>query len=103
MKKLLRLLFMLFLLLVFAAGVSFIYFNAVPVELRFAGRSLPPLPVSVLISGAFVGGGLLGLLCGLRLFQQARTRVELRRVRRRLQDAEQEVDQLRALTLKDLG
>lgn len=103
MRRLLRLLSLLFLLLLFAVSVAFTYYNAAPVELRFGDHALPPLPVSALLLGTFVGGGLLGLLCGLRLFQQTRCRAELRRVRRQLQDAEQEVAQLRSLTLKDLA
>ena len=102
MKKFVRLLIILFLSLVFIASVIFTYSNKAPVELSFIGLSLPPLPVSVLIIGSFVSGGLLGLLCGLRLFQQIRGRLEMRRTGRKLQEAEQEVARLRALNLRDL-
>lgn len=101
MRRLLRLLFLLFLLLVFVISVSFTYSNITPVQLRFAGLVFPPLPVSVLLAGAFVCGGLLGLLCGLRLFRQARAGLESRRLRRKLQDVEAEVARLRTLGLKE--
>ena len=102
MKKFSRLLIILFLSLVFIASVLFTYSNTAPVELNFIGLSLSPLPVSVLMIGSFVSGGLLGLLCGLRLFRQIQGRLERRRTGRRLQEAEQEVARLRSLTLRDL-
>lgn len=93
----------LFLVLVFAATVAFAHFNTVPVSVALGGWASPPLPVSAWIVGAFVAGGAIGLLLGLRVLRRIRTRAEIRRLRDRLSEAEQEVARLRSLSLKDLG
>lgn len=103
MRRLANFLSGLFLVLVFVATVAFAQLNTVPVSVSLGGRTLPPLPVSAWIVGAFVAGGALGLLLGLRLLRRIRARAEIRRLRNRLSAAEQEVARLRSLSLKDLG
>ncbi len=103
MRRLGRFLSGLFLALVFVATVAFAHFNTAPVTVVLGGWSAPPSPVSVWIVGAFVAGGALGLLLGLRLLRRVRARIEIRRLRDRLSAAEQEVARLRSLSLKDLG
>ncbi len=102
MHKVSRLLSALFLLLVFAASITFSYFNTTPVSIAFGNRELPSQPVSVWIIGAFVLGGSIGLMLGLGIFRNLKSRSEIRRLNRLLQKAEQEVQQLRSSSLKDL-
>ena len=94
MRQLTQLLSGFFLLLVFAASVTFTYYG-------IGSWQLQPQPVSVWIIGAFVSGGLLGLLLGLGLFRNLKSRVEIRRLTKALKDAEQEVANLRSLSLRD--
>ena len=102
MRKLGNILSGLFLLLVFIASITFTYFNTAEIGLSFGSIVFSPRPVSVWIVGAFVCGGLLGLLMGLGIFRQLRMRAELRRLRRDLEKSEAEVNKLRSLSLKDL-
>ena len=101
MRQLTQLLSGFFLLVVFAASVTFTYYNSTPVVIGIGSWQLPPQPVSVWIIAAFVSGGLLGLLLGLGLFRNLKSRVEIRRLRKALIDAEEEVSNLRSLSLRD--
>ena len=101
MRQLTRLLSGVFLLLVFAASVTFTYYNSIPVTIGIGSWQLQPLPVSIWIIGAFVSGGLLGLLLGLGLFRNLKSRVEIRRLTKALMEAEEEVSNLRSLSLRD--
>jgi putative membrane protein len=101
MRQLTQLLSGFFLLLVFAASVTFTYYNSIPVTIGIGPWQLQPLPVSVWIIGAFVSGGLLGLLLGLGLFRNLKSRVEIRRLTKALFEAEEEVSSLRSLSLRD--
>lgn len=102
MRKLGNLFSGLFLILVFVASITFSYFNSAPVEISFGNIVFPAVPVSVWIVGAFVSGGLLGLVLGLGLFRQLRSRAEIRRLEKELAEARQEVKQLRSVSLRDL-
>ncbi|MBL4571893.1 MAG: DUF1049 domain-containing protein [Gammaproteobacteria bacterium] len=102
MRQLTQLLSGFFLLVVFAASVTFTYYNSVPVTIGVGSWQLAPQPVSVWIIGAFVSGGLLGLLLGLGLFRQLKSRVENHRLTKALSDAEEEVSNLRSLSLRDI-
>lgn len=102
MRQIGRLLSAFFLILVFAVSVTFSYFNSTEVVISFASWQFPSLPVSVWVIGAFVSGGSLGLLLGLGVFRNLKSRVEIRRLRKLLRAAEQEVKQLRANTAKGL-
>ena len=101
MPQLTRLLSGVFLLLVFAASVTFTYYNSIPVTIGIGSWQLQPLPVSMWIIGAFVSGGLLGLLLGLGLFRNIKSRFEIRRLTKALMEAEEEVSNLRSLSLRD--
>ena len=90
-----------FLLLVFAASVTFTYYNSIPVTIGIGPWQSQPLPVSILIIGAFVSGGLLGLLLGLGLLRNLKSRVEIRRLTKALMEAEEEVSNRRLLSLRD--
>ena len=102
MRQLTQLLSGFFLLLVFAASVTFSYYNSTEVVIGIGSWQLRPLPVSVWIIGAFVTGGFLGLLLGLGLFRNLRSRVEIRRLNKALREAEEEVSNLRSLSLRDI-
>lgn len=101
MHKLAQLLSGIFLVLVFIASITFSYFNTAPVAISFANWQFQAQPVSVWIIGAFVFGGLLGLFLGLGLFRNFKSRAELRRMKKQLDRARQEVEELRAKSLKD--
>ena len=101
MRQLTQLLSGVFLLLVFAVSVTFTYYNSTPVAIGIGSWQLQPLPVSIWIIGAFVSGGLLGLLLGLGLFRNLKSRVEIRRLTKALMEAEDEVSSLHSSSLRD--
>jgi putative membrane protein len=102
MRKLSNLLSGLFLILVFFVSITFTYFNSTPIIIRFGNWQVTQLPASVWIIGAFVSGGLLGLLLGLRFFSGLRSKHEIRRLNKKLHAAKLEVEQLRSLSAKSL-
>ena len=102
MRKINNLLSALFLILVFTASITFSYLNTTPVEISIGAWELPPQPVSAWIIGSFVSGGIIGLLLGLGIFKNLKSKSEIRRLRKQLDEAEQEVSQLRTMSLKDL-
>lgn len=101
MRKLTQFLSGLFLMLVFITSITFSYFNTTPVAISFANWQFRAQPVSVWIIGAFVSGGLIGLLLGWGLIRNLKARNEIRRLTRQLEKAQQEVAQLKATSLKD--
>ena len=102
MRKITSLLSGLFLILVFTASITFAYFNSTPVSISVGAWEFPSQPVSVWIIGAFVIGGAVGLLLGLGIFRNLKSRTEIRRLNKQLADAKQEVSQLRTTSLKDI-
>ena len=50
----------------------------------------------------FVIGGTIGLLLGMGIFKNLKSKSEIRRLRKQLDEAGQEVSQLRTMSLKDL-
>lgn len=102
MQKLSNLLSGLFLILVFIVSITFTYFNSTPIIIRFGNWQFTELPVSVWIIGAFVSGGLLGLLLGLRFFSGLRSKSEIKRLNKKLLAAQLEVDHLRSQSVKSL-
>ncbi len=96
MRTLKRLLAGFFVICVFVAAVVFAWYNHTPVSIGIGDWRLPPQAVSIWIMGAFVAGGLLGLLLGLRLFQSLRRNSRERRLMRQLAAARQEAESLRA-------
>ncbi len=91
MRKIGKILSGLFLITVFGLSITFFYFNTAPVSLVFGNWQLSAQPVSVWIMGAFVAGGSIGLLLGLGIFRQLKSRVEIRRLRKQLKAAKQEL------------
>ena len=102
MRKINNLLSALFLILVFTASITFSYLNTTLVEISMGAWELPPQPVSAWIIGAFVIGGTIGLLLGMGIFKNLKSKSEIRRLRKQLDEAGQEVSQLRTMSLKDL-
>lgn len=100
MKKLLNLLSGLFLILVFIISITFSYFNATPVLIRFGTYEFAELPVSVWIIGAFVSGGIIGLALGLGFFRGLKSKTEIKRLNKQLRSSEQELERLRSLSLQ---
>lgn len=102
MRKLGNILSGLFLILVFVASITFSYFNTAEIGIALGNIELAPRPIAVWIIGAFVIGGTIGLLLGLGIVRQLKSRNEIRRLKKKLSESQQEVNQLRAMTLKDL-
>ena len=102
MRNLRNLLSGFFLLSVFIAAITFTYFNTESVSITFGTLVFSPLPVSAWIIGAFVFGGALGLLMGLNFLYQLKSRAELKRLNKELENARREVKKLRKFTLRDL-
>lgn len=88
-------------MLVFIVSITFSYFNTAEVSISFANWQFPAQPVSVWIIGAFVCGGMLGLLLGVGLVRNLRSRSEIKRLSRQLDQSRKEIAQLRAGALKD--
>ncbi len=102
MRKFLNLLSGLFLVLVFLAAITFSYYNTTPIAISFGNWQSGAQPVSVWIVSAFVSGGFIGLLLGLRLLSKRHSSKDVRRLQNELDLSKQEVRKLRALSLKDL-
>lgn len=101
MRKLAQLLSGVFLVLVFIVSITFSYFNTTPVAITFANWQFPAQPVSVWIIGAFVCGGLLGLLFGIGLVRNLKARAEIRRLSKQLEQAQREAARLRSNSFRD--
>lgn len=95
MRKIRSLLSGLFIILVFAASVAFTYFNSEPISISVGAWQFPSQPISVWIMGAFVLGGLIGLLFGLGIFKNLKLRVKNRHLNRQLDKAKKQVLLLR--------
>ncbi len=91
MRKIGKILSGLFLITVFGISITFSYLNTAPVSIVLGNWQLSAQPVSVWIIGAFVAGGSIGLLLGLGIFRQLKSRAEIRRLRKQLKAAKQEV------------
>lgn len=89
------------LLLIFLLGVSFSLANQgkeIAVQYYF-GVDVGPYPLSLVLIVVFLGGALIGgILGGLPLLHRRR---EARRLRKRMEDMEQELSRLRQLPLRD--
>ena len=101
MRQLTRLLSGFFLLLVFGVSVIFTYYNSIPVSISVGSWQLQPQPVFTWIIGAFVFGGLLGLLFGLGLFRNLQSRVQIQRLTKALSDAEKKISNFRSVSIND--
>ncbi|MEF8792713.1 LapA family protein [Thiohalorhabdus sp.] len=87
-------------LLVFLIGVSFALQNPQEVAIKYYfGLEWGPFPVSLIIIGVFLVGAIVGgVVASLPLLARYR---ENRRLRRRMEEMEQELSRLRKLPLKD--
>ncbi|MFA9462344.1 lipopolysaccharide assembly protein LapA domain-containing protein [Thiohalorhabdus sp. Cl-TMA] len=90
----------LLFLVVFLIGVSFALKNPQGVQIHYYfGIDLGPFPVSLVVIVVLLMGVLLGgLVASFPLMSRHR---EVRRIRRRMEDMEQELGRLRKLPLKD--
>lgn len=88
------------LLLVFLLGLSFAVQNMENVHLQYYfGLEWGPVPISLVVVVVFVLGVVAGgLASGLAVFSRQR---EIRRLRRKQQELEQELGRLRKLPLRD--
>jgi uncharacterized integral membrane protein len=84
MKKLIRTLTSFFLLIVMVLSLGFMRANDALVSLSFGAIESQERPVGLWIAAAFVLGGLLGLMVGLRLFSSLIGRLEIARLRSRI-------------------
>lgn len=100
MKRLARFLLFLLLILVLLAGFVFTLNNTAPVPL-WLGADLDSKPLSIWMLLAFSAGGLLGLLLGLGLWQRFLNRLEVRQLRARVRQLEQELTQEKTKQLAD--
>lgn len=96
MNRFVRFLIWLLLLLVFLASVIFSFFNTDPVPLSLGYTTLAPQPLSVWVIGAFVLGGLLGVLLGAGLFRHLRSKLEIRRLHKRVAELEKQLNAVEA-------
>ena len=102
MRKISSLLSGLFLILVFTVSATFTYFNSDPISISVGAWQSPSQPISVWIIGAFVLGGLIGLLFGLEIFKNLKLRAENRYLNRQLDKVKKQVLQLRGKSSTDL-
>jgi uncharacterized integral membrane protein len=87
-----------FLLLLFIFGLSFAVLNSQPVTFHYYAGSIE-LPLSLLTAMMFATGALLGLAVSFgAIFRAKRDMAELRKA---MQLAEKELENLRSLPLKD--
>ncbi|PCH63586.1 MAG: hypothetical protein COC19_00850 [SAR86 cluster bacterium] len=101
MRKLTRLLAVIFLLLVFFASIAFSYINTSKVAVSFGFYQFNEQAVSVWIISAFALGALLGLILGLGLLKSLKSRVEIRKLSKQLAAAQQQNEVLRGQAMKD--
>ena len=94
-----RVLSYLFIIVIIVLGLSFAGLNSTPVHINYyIGEA--ELPLSLLLVLALSAGALIGLLFGLSLF--LRMKCNNLQLRRRIKSAEKEVDNLRAIPIKDV-
>lgn len=91
MNKLMRILAWCFMFLVFVASIVFSYANPESIALSFGFITLAPQPLAVWVIAAFAIGGLFGIVIGVGLVKNMRSRIEIRRLRTQLNRAEQEL------------
>jgi len=84
MKKFIKTLTGFFLLIVMVLSLGFMRANDALVSLSFGAIESQERPVGLWIAAAFVLGGLLGLMVGLRLFSSLIGRLEIARLRSRI-------------------
>ncbi len=93
-----RIITYLFLLLIIVLGVSFAILNSSDVTINYY-VGLSTLPLSLLVAIVFALGGLLGVLIGFWLL--LKVKVKNYRLAQRLKLADAEIENLRAIPLRD--
>lgn len=93
MKRMAGFLVFLLLVLVVLAGFLFMLNNETPVAL-WMGRSLGPASLGFWVLSGFAAGAVLGLFAGYGLWSKFQLRLELRRLRRELQQERSAVQAL---------
>lgn len=93
-----RILTYITLALIVILGFTFAVLNAEPVNLNLFVMS-PEMPLSLLVALALVIGALLGALVGMTFF--IKLKFKYRQLKKRVEMAEREVENLRALPLRD--
>jgi putative membrane protein len=95
-----RFLYAFVAIVVLALGLGFAYKNAQPVSVDYYFGLHWEGPLSLLLLSSMTLGVLLGLLVGLGM--HLRMQRQLARARREIREIEQEVQNLRALPIKDV-
>ena len=80
---------------VFLFTVIFVQLNPTPVSISFGFLEVAEYPVSVWIIGAFVFGGLVGLVLGYNWVQTFKSRLEIKNLTKKLVHANQMIKELR--------
>ena len=83
------------LLAVFFFTVMFVQLNPAPVSISFGFLKIAEYPVSVWIIGAFVFGGLVGLVLGCNWVRTFKSRLEIKNLTKKLVHANQMIKELR--------
>ncbi len=92
MRHVYRLFSCLVLLVVLVLSLSFLSANTDAISLKLGTFVTKPHPVALWIVAAFVIGGALGLLVGLRLLHSLQSKFEAASLRRRLKKTQEERD-----------
>ena len=95
MRSIVSLFYALVLLLVFIVTVAFTQLNSTPIAISIGFAEFSARPAAFWVVGAFVLGGLLGLLSGIRLVRNIKLQMKIRRLSKKLRYAEKELNRLR--------
>ncbi|MDT8397665.1 MAG: lipopolysaccharide assembly protein LapA domain-containing protein [Pseudomonadales bacterium] len=100
MSRFIRFVAVLLLVLIVLGSFLFASFNTTEAPLWLVVE-LSPRPVGQWVVAAFATGGLLGLILGFGVFNRIKTRIQMRQLKSRLHDVEQELASLQGLSRKD--
>ncbi|MGJ8689472.1 MAG: lipopolysaccharide assembly protein LapA domain-containing protein [Gammaproteobacteria bacterium] len=89
MDKLTRILVWCFIFIVFVVSIVFSFSNTQTIALSFGITTLAPQPLAVWVIASFAIGGVLGLLLGIGLVKNLRTKLEIKRLRNQVNKLEQ--------------
>ncbi len=96
MNKLTRIIVWCFIFILFVVSIVFSFSNTQPIALSFGIVTLAPQALAVWVIAAFVLGGLLGLLLGLGLMKNLRTKLEIKRLQGQIKSLEKHLAEARA-------